>query len=179
MALFSSPGKTWAEISERGAGREIMPDFVYPLIGLCGLSEFISTFIGKDVSSELFQLALTRCCALAVALFGGFFLSVYLLDKCSRLFAGTRFSYDRLLVLVGYSMSVKMVVDIVAAFLSIDLIAFMLQLYTVVIVFEGTRRWLKVPEGRLGGFSVAATVIILLCPVMIEFIFNKLSVILN
>ncbi len=72
MALFSSPGKTWAEISERGAGREIMPDFVYPLIGLCGLSEFISTFIGKDVSSELFQLALTRCCALAVALFGAF-----------------------------------------------------------------------------------------------------------
>ena len=73
IALLSTPGKAWSEIAERGVGRSVMPAFVYPLIGLCGLSEFIGTFIGKDFSSVMFQVALTRCCAVAVALFGGFF----------------------------------------------------------------------------------------------------------
>ncbi|WP_072530622.1 Yip1 family protein [Bacteroides ilei] len=178
-ALLSSPGKAWAEISDRGAGREIMPDFVYPLIGLCGLAEFVGAFIGEDISPDVFQIALTRCCALAVALFGGFFLSTYLLYKCSRLLAGTRLPYDALMVLVGYSMVVKLAVDIVSAFVAIDLIGFILQIYTVVIVFEGSRRWLKISDDRVGGFTVAATVAVLLCPFVIEFIFNKFSVILS
>ena len=88
IALLSTPGKAWSEIAERGVGRSVMPAFVYPLIGLCGLSEFIGTFIGKDFSSVMFQVALTRCCAVAVALFGGFFLSAYLLDKLNHNWLG-------------------------------------------------------------------------------------------
>ena len=111
VTLLSTPGKAWSEIAERGVGRSIMPAFVYPLIGLCGLSEFIGTFIGKDFSSIMFQIALTRCCAVAVALFGGFFLSAYLLDKLNRKWLGRKDSYDRMLVCVGYSMVVTFVLN--------------------------------------------------------------------
>ena len=50
-------------------GEQPQPDRAYraSLIGLCGLSEFVGSFIGKDLDPELFQVALTRCCAVAVA----------------------------------------------------------------------------------------------------------------
>ena len=179
VTLLSTPGKAWNEIAERGVGRSVMPAFVYPLIGLCGLSEFIGTFIGKDFSSIMFQIALTRCCAVAVALFGGFFLSAYLLDKLNRKWLGRKDSYDRMLVFVAYSMVVTFVLNIVSGLFSIVVLHWILQIYTIVIVFEGVRRWLKIPEYSQTAFTIVATVIILVCPALIEFIFNKLSVILN
>ena len=179
IALLSTPGKAWSEIAERGVGRSVMPAFVYPLIGLCGLSEFIGKFIGKDFSSVMFQVALTRCCAVAVALFGGFFLSAYLLDKLNHNWLGGKDSYDRILVFVGYSMVVTFVLNIVSGLFSIVVLHWILQIYTIVIVFEGVRRWLKVEENKQTAFTLVATIIILVCPAIIEFIFNKLSVILN
>ena len=134
VTLLSTPGKAWSEIAERGVGRSIMPAFVYPLIGLCGLSEFIGTFIGKDFSSIMFQIALTRCCAVAVALFGGFFLSAYLLDKLNRKWLGRKDSYDRMLVFVGYSMVVTFVLNIVSGLFSIVLLHWILQIYTLSLI---------------------------------------------
>ena len=119
ISLLSAPGKAWDEIEQRSEGRAVMTSFVYPLIGLCGLSEFIGTFIGKDFSSVMFQVALTRCCAVAVALFGGFFLSAYLLDKLNHNWLGGKDSYDRILVFVGYSMVVTFVLNIVSGLFSI------------------------------------------------------------
>lgn len=51
IALLSSPGKTWTEISEGGEERNILDSFVYPLIGLCSMAEFIGAF--WDVTSLL------------------------------------------------------------------------------------------------------------------------------
>lgn len=50
--LLSSPGRFWEKEAAEGQGSRMMSEYVYPLIGLCGLSEFIGTFIGRDVSSE-------------------------------------------------------------------------------------------------------------------------------
>ena len=122
---------------------------------------------------------MTRCCAVAVALFGGFFLSAYLLDKLNHNWLGGKDSYDRILVFVGYSMVVTFVLNIVSGLFSIVVLHWILQIYTIVIVFEGVRRWLKVEENKQTAFTLVATIIILVCPAIIEFIFNKLSVILN
>ena len=73
--LLSSPSRFWEKEATEGQGSRMMSEYVYPFIGLCGLSEFIGTFIGRDVSTEFFQWALTRCCAIAVSLFGGFFVA--------------------------------------------------------------------------------------------------------
>ena len=80
---------------------------------------------------------------------------------------------------VGYSMVVIFVLDIVCSFYSILILQWILQLYTILIVFEGARRFLKVDEEKLTLYTVAASVVILLSPALIEFIFNKLTVILN
>lgn len=179
ILLLSSPAKAWNEIAERKEGRLVMPNFVYPMIGLCGLSEFGGAFIGREFSPDVFQIALTQCCALAVALFGGFFLAAYLVDKIERRWFDRADSYDRILEFVGYSMVVTFVLDIVSGLFSIMLLHWILQIYTIVVVFEGARQMLKVAEDKLTGYTVVMTLIVLVCPAIIEFVFTKLSIILN
>lgn len=177
--LLSSPARFWEKEVSEGQGNRMMSEYVYPLIGLCGLAEFIGTFIGRDISSEFFQWALTRCCAVAVALFGGFFLAAYLLDKITWRWFDKYVSKEKMQVFVGYSMTVLFVLDIVNGLISIEILHWILQLYTIVVVFEGARKFLGIPERRLTSYTLVATVLILLSPGVIEFIFNRLSVILN
>ena len=73
--MISSPAKVWEEISREEDRRKVLGAFVYPMIGLCGLSVFIGTFIGNTEGVAAFQIAMTRCCAIFVSLFGGYFLA--------------------------------------------------------------------------------------------------------
>lgn len=179
LFILSSPSKAWDQISAEGDGKTVLPGFVYPLIGLCSISEFIGTFFGKEFIPDVFQVALTRCCAVAVALFGGFFLSVYLIDKMLRKWFGTSVAKDTVVVFVAYSMTVKFVLDILSSLLSLKLLLVILQIYTLFVVFEGARRYLRLSEDKVTLFTLVTTVIILLCPSVIELVFNTLSVTLR
>ncbi len=179
MALLSSPAKAWDEIASKNEERVVLSGFVYPMIGLCGLSEFIGAFIGRDFLPEVFQFALTRCCAVAVSLFGGFFLATSLLKRVNDRWFDWRNEEGEIQVFVGYSLVVTFVLEIISGLFSIFIIHWILQIYTLFVVFEGARRLLKIPEHKLTLYAIVATFIILMSPTMIEFIFNKLSVTLN
>lgn len=179
LFILSSPAKAWEQIASEDDAKSVLPAFVYPLIGLCGVCEFIGTFFGKEFIPDVFQLALTHCCAVAVALFGGFFLSSYLIDKMLQKWFATTLSKDMITVFVAYSMTVKFVLDMLSSLLSLKLLLVILQIYTLFVVFEGTRRFLKLKEDKVTLFTLAATIVILLCPSIIELVFNKLSVTIN
>lgn len=179
LFILSSPAKAWEQIASEDDAKSVLPAFVYPLIGLCGVSEFIGTFFGKEFIPDVFQVALTHCCAVAVALFGGFFLSSYLIDKMLQKWFATTLSKDMITVFVAYSMTVKFVLDMLSSLLSLKLLLVILQIYTLFVVFEGTRRFLKIRDDKVTLFTLVATIIILLCPSIIEFVFNILSVTLR
>ena len=68
MSLISSPAKAWEEIRLEDR-RAVLTVFVYPMIGLCGLSVFIGALWTNGWGGpQSFQLAMTQCCAVAVAL---------------------------------------------------------------------------------------------------------------
>ena len=57
--------------------RKVYIAFVYPMIGLCGLSVFVGSLLTNGWGGpQSFQIAMTNCCAVAVALFGGYFLQL-------------------------------------------------------------------------------------------------------
>lgn len=179
LSLLTSPGKAWDDIVDRGGTPDILSGFVYPLIGLCGLSGFIGAFIEKGFSSVVFQLALMRCCAVAVALFGGYFLSVYVLDKIRVWWFKEGNLRGKMSVFVGYSMSVPFALNILSGIVPVLLLYLVLQIYTLVVVFEGVRRWLEVPERGQMLFTFVSTLVILACPALIGYVFTQLSVNLN
>lgn len=179
ISLLSAPSKAWTEIIEDEEAEKVVSSFVYPLIGLCGMTTFIGAFIGKGMSADVFQVALTQCCAVAVSLFGGYFLAVYLLKSLALKWLKIDIPRDTMLVFVGYSMVVTFVLNIFSALFAIMILHWILQIYTIVVAFEGGRRLLQLKEEKQSSFAVLATIIILLCPSIIGFVFNKLSVILN
>lgn len=179
LGLLSAPGKAWEEICTESERNNILTGFVYPLIGVCGLAEFAGTFIERGISPDVFQYALQSCCAVAVALFGGFFLASYLLERMGQRWFGLSCSRERMQAFTGYSMVVIFVLDTICPFFPIAILRWLLQLYTLFIVFEGARRYLDVKDTKLTSYTLVATILILLSPALIEFIFNKLSVILN
>lgn len=175
LFILSSPARAWEQISSEGESKSVLHNFVYPMIGLCAVSEFIGTFFGKEFIPDVFQVALSNCCAVAVALFGGFFLSVYLLDRILQKWFPDVVLKDKVTVFVAYSMTVKFVLDILSSLLSLKLLLIILQIYTLFVVFEGTRGFLRLREDKVTLFTLLATVVILLCPTFIEIVFNVLS----
>ena len=71
------------------------------------------------------------------------------------------------------------ITTIFSGLFSISLVRWMLQFYTVFVVYEGARTFMKVNEKDLTRYSLIASVIIILCPSLIATVFDKLSIILN
>ena len=141
ILLISSPARAWEEISLEDR-RKVFTTFVYPMIGLCGLSVFIGSLMkmGWD-GPQSFQYAMTQCCAVAVSLFGGYFLAAYLIN-------GLRvrmFMLDSDIPLAqqfaGYALVVVFMLRIVIGILpDFGIMALLLQFYIVYVVWEGSKK---------------------------------------
>ena len=179
VLLLSSPAQAWQEIAKEEDRKKVMGIFVYPMIGFCGLSVFIGTFIGNTAGVSAFQIAMTRCCATFVSLFGGFFLASYLTNLLGKNILERDDEMELNRQFVGYAMVVTFVLDIISGLFSISLLHWILQFYSVFVAYEGARALMNVDKKNLTRYSLIASVIIIVCPILIAAIFDKLSIILN
>ena len=181
MLLISSPAKAWEEIRFNTDRRAVFTEFVYPMIGLCGLSEFIGSMLEYGWSGpQSFQLAMTQCCAVAVALFGGYFLAAFAINHLGvRLFG---LKNDILLAqqLAGYTLVVTFLISIVTGMLpDFTVIGWLLCFYLVYVAWEGVSALYEMKENKKVGFTILASALLIFCPAIIQVVFNKLTVILN
>ena len=108
-----------------------------------------------------------------------YFLAAYVIDQLGKKLLGREDQYELNQQFVGYSMVVTFVLDIVSGLFSISILHWILQFYTIFVVFEGARTLMKVNETKLTRYTLIASVIIIVCPALIAAVFNELSVILN
>lgn len=80
---------------------------------------------------------------------------------------------------MGYAMVVVFVLEIICGLFSNSLLHWILQFYTVFVVYEGARTLMKVDEQDLTRYSLIISLFIIACPAIISFLFAKLSLILN
>lgn len=180
ILLISSPARAWEEIRIEEDKRKVFTSFVYPMIGLCGLSVFIGALLvtGWD-NPQSFQYAMTECCAMAVSLFGGYFLAAYLINELRV----RMFNMDNDIVLAqqfaGYALVVPFLLRLVIGILPGFNIVLLLQFYIIYVVWEGSATLMKIEEKDRLRFTIFSSVLLIVCPTVIEFVFNKLTVILN
>lgn len=179
VLLISSPAKAWVEIECEENRKQVLSMFVYPLIGLCGLSVFVGTFIGNTAGVSAFQIAMTRCCATFVSLFGGFFLASYLSNMLGKQMLERDDQMELNQQFVGYAMVVTFVLDIISGLFSLSILHWILQFYTVLVVYEGARSLMDVEEKFLTRYSLIVSIIVIVCPALIAVVFDKLSLVLN
>lgn len=180
IALLSTPAKAWEEIKEED-GQQLQSQFVYPMIALCGAAMFIGMLFGNGVDDFNFQLVMTKCCSIFISLFGGFFLSSYLVNYFGERLVGKPHD-DRINCqkLVGYSMVVIFVLDILfGLFPSFFILRWILQFYLVFIVWEGAKVLMNIQEDKLLSYTIITSVIILASPIVIEKVFDQLTKLLN
>ena len=123
---------------------------------------------------------MTKCCAIAVSLFGGYYLASYLLNELSMRMLKRE---DNLLLMqqfAGYAMVVLFVLQIIIGLMpEFSIVAILLQFYIAIVVWEGSDKLLLIAENERVRFTIIATIILIACPSIIQFIFNKLTAILN
>ena len=179
--LISSPAKAWEEIRLDGDKRKVFTGFVYPMLGLCAFAVFLGAlFINGWGGPESFQIAMTKCCVVVVSLFGGYFLAAYIINELDVKLFKLESDVPFVQQFVGYSFVVIFITNIITGLLpSFSLIAFLLQFYTVYVVWEGARVVMEIEEKSRLKYTAVVSAMIIICPLVIEFIFNKLLFFLN
>ncbi|MFA6813756.1 MAG: Yip1 family protein [Bacteroidaceae bacterium] len=179
--LISSPAKAWEEICMIEDKRSVMSGFVYPMISFCSLSVFIGTLLTNSLEGmQSVQMALTVCCGVAFALFGGYFFAAYLINKFSVRFFGIPDSIALARQFTGYAMVVTFLLKIIAGILpDFIFIGLLLEFYIVYVVWEGCVIVMHIGEKNRFSFTIFSSLLIVMCPVLIEFVFDKLVFLLN
>lgn len=181
LLLISSPARAWEEIRLQEDRRTVFTAFVYPMIGLCALSVFIGSLLSHGWGGpESFQIATTRCCIVAVSLFAGYFLAAYLINmlgvKAFELPDDTSLAQQ----FAGYAMVVSFLTNIVTGLLpDFAFIGWMIQFYTIYVIWEGVPRLLSVHESDRLKYTLICSILLILSPLVIQFVFNRLLLILN
>ncbi|WP_294470217.1 Yip1 family protein [uncultured Bacteroides sp.] len=181
MKLISSPAKAWEEISMEEDRRKVFMAFVYPMIGLCGLSVFIGSLLTNGWGGpQSFQIAMTNCCAVAVALFGGYFLAAYAINEMGVRMFGLPANIPLTQQFAGYALVVSFLLQIVTGLLpDFRIIAWLLQFYIVYVVWEGTPIMIGVEEKLRLKYTLFSSALLILCPMVIQIVFNRLTTLLN
>ncbi len=181
LQLISSPVKAWEEISIEEDKRKVLTAFVYPMIGLCGLAVFIGSLLANGWGGpESFQIAMTHCCAVAVALFGGYFLAAYAINQLQVKMFGMPNDMPSTHQFAGYALVVTFLLRIVTGLLpDFIIIGWLLQFYIVYVVWEGAPIVMHIQEKNRLRFTLLASLLLIMCPAVIEFVFNRLTAMLN
>ena len=137
----------------------------------------IDQWLGR---SAKFSDSYDHCCAVAVALFGGYFLAAYAINEMGIKMFGMHANMPLVQQFAGYALVVPFLLQIVTGLLpDFRIIAWLLQFYIVYVVWEGAPIMMKVEEKQRLKYTLLSSVLLILCPTVIQFVFNKLTAILN
>ena len=179
--MISNPAKAWEEVRLRPNIREVSFDYVYPMIGFSALAVFLGSIFERGWgSAEDYQYAMMNCAAVVVSLFGAFFLSSYLINLVRMRLLEQR---DDILLsqqFAGYSMTVTFMLQILTGILpDLGIISILLQFYIIYLVWEGSENLLAVTEEKRTVLTVIASIVLLVCPPLIRFVFDQLNILLD
>ena len=180
ILLITSPAKAWEAISQEEDRRKVFGTFVYPMIGFCGLAVFIGTLLNNGLGPLVFQKAMTDCCAVFVALFGGYFVASYIINKLGVAMFKVEDNLPLIQQFAGYALVVTFLLDMITGLISgFFILRWIFQFYIIYVVWEGSRILIRVDEKNQMSYTVMVSLLLILCPAVLGFVFNKLTVILN
>lgn len=180
ILLITSPVKAWEMINEENP-MQVQMGFVYPMLSFCGLSYLIGSLLSSGWSGpQSFQIAMISCIAVAVGLFGTFFITAYTMNQVAVKSMKAEDNFLKMQQFVGYSMVVVFVLKLLLGLLpDFGIISFLLMIYTVYIVWEGSRVVLDIPENNRLTFTSITSIMIIVMPIALEMVFKKLSTYFN
>lgn len=172
VQLLVAPSKIWKELArETRSENEFHFRFLYPIFGVIALAAFIGgLWFTRDGNVER---ALKSCIISVVAVFGGYIIAAYVLNELA-LYYGKEKDMPGYRQFVGYASTMIYLLYIVISFLPYFFILWFLSLYTVYLVAMGAPVFLKIAPKYQTRFTVAASAVIILAPILIQTLFSLL-----
>lgn len=173
ILIISQPAKAWEMLSlKEDKEEDFLSRFIYPLIGMVTLAAFLGVlFTRKEFDVEL---ALKSSIKTLVSSFGGFYLAAYLLNELwVSMFKRVK-DMKRWQCFVGYSSSLVYALTIILMLLPEFFFLRIFILYTVYIVWEGAASYMGVEENVKLKFVGIVSAVILLAPIVIDFLLSML-----
>jgi hypothetical protein len=168
--LIAAPAKTWEKLAgkQEPDNEHFYRSYLYPVIGIIALLSFLGVWIGtKDFQ---IQVALKTVIKETIAYFGGFYLAANGLFRLSGKYFGLSADLQHFERFTGYSSAAIYVAACVnALFQSLFYIQIFI-LYSAYIIWHGSHFYMAVKEEYLTKFTIFASVIIILSPVIARMI---------
>lgn len=162
--LLSSPSKEWGSIeNQRKTESDFLNRFLFPIFGFISLNAFIAGMWFYVDGNLLFALKLALI--QIVAVFVGYYLSSSVLSEIAPRFE-LKENILQVQQFVGYSSVVMYVLFLVTPFFSKTLLLWILSLYTIYIVYEGSKPFLHISESKRKPWTVIASLMIILIPLI-------------
>lgn len=169
--LWLQPAEAWRVI-ETEHKEQVFTEFLYPMIGLCGMTVLIGSIL--DTGFMSITESLGNCCMLGLSLLGGFYVSAFFITKLNERILNVDMEPALVRQFTAYSMVVILSLYVFKGLWSVPLVHWILQFYTAFVVYEGARVYLNVKEEKLRLYTLTVTATILISPVLVTFVLNKL-----
>lgn len=172
VQLVVAPARAWKQLDKENIRRgDFLNRFLHPVFGVVAVSAFVGgLWIAKDGSLEA---ALKNTMVKMITVYGGYFLAAYALNETAPRFGLPKNMY-RFQQFAAFSSVVMYALHAVMPFVPGFFILWLLALYTVQIVFVGSVFFLKVDDEKRVVFSITASSVIILMPVLIDSLFSFL-----
>ncbi|MDR0769567.1 MAG: hypothetical protein LBE71_06695 [Dysgonamonadaceae bacterium] len=168
--LVVSPAKTWKTLAEKHEpdNGNFYRSYLYPIIGMIALLSFTGIMIqAKDFQ---FQSALKIVIKETIAYFGGFYLAANGLFRLSGKYFGLTGGIQKFERFTGYASAVIYAVACLDALIQSLFYTQIFILYTAYIVWNGSRSYMAVKETYLTKFTIFASAIFIISPVVVRII---------
>ena len=175
--LLTRPAMAWKSVTHSGDRTAMLNGFLYPLIMLSCLSSFLGMLFGYGIGFENIYYVIIKTGVLFATLFLSYHLLAFIVSKFTT--AYMKAEYDRLLTdhLAGYSMVVILLLEIcLGLFPNFRIIGWILQFYTVKIVWDGAAVLMRVPEERRLSYVIPVSLSVIFVPVAVGSLMSMLSV---
>ncbi len=170
--LIVSPRKGWKQIIDKEVShQDFINNFLFPIFGFVAITTFVGGMWLAENSGIHWALKLSI--AVVTALFGGFYLVSYLLNELFPKF-GLDKKLNKAQQFAGYSSVVLYVLFFVMPLLSEFTLLWLVVIYTIYIVYAGADEFLRIAENKRVSFTVIASLLVVLLPLIIKILLELL-----
>ena len=180
IQFITHPATAWWVVQHKGAKNNILNEFLYPFIILCGASLFIGRILNNGSSWVSFYTSVIIATLHAFSLLLAYHISVHLITRFSNRYTKKEYPHNTTDTFIGYSMVVILGLDVcLGLFPDIRILAFIAQFYTLKIVWDGAAVLMKIQEERRLTYTMFVSATIIIIPVVIDKLIGILSVLLR
>lgn len=174
--LIIRPRTAWEEVSAEPSGRDVAMTFVFPLICFCGLATLIGRVVRDGFADGNFMRAFTDTCVVCFVLMGTYYLGTWGINMLRTRYLKHDDDMPLTYRFMAYSMALSFALAMmVGLFPELQLFKLVLQFYVAYMIWHGADVLLKVDEDKRMAFSLSAAAIVIVVPIVLQFLFEKLT----